>query len=249
VSEQMNNGHEERWLEQAAAYALGALDKGEVPEFEHHLEGCETCRSEIRWLRPAVDALPESVPRLAPPPELRERILHEAKAEARRDRAASLGEERVTLGAWLGRIGARGWKPVAAGAAALLVVVAFVGYEVGNGGDGGSGGGAQQRPLTYTGKEELQGVRSKVVVSGNRATVRLANVRQLPDDRVLEAWVLRDEKVEPVKALFVPDRKGNAETEIPDMTGVETVMVTREPKGGTRSPTSSPIAAIPIPET
>src|SRR5436853_7038169 len=129
MSEKQDNGHE-RWLEQAAAYSLGSLDRNEVPEFERHLDGCESCRSEVRWLKPAVDALPESVTRLEPPPGLRDRILKEAKAEARTSRSGSTAsDERLTFGAWLSRLGGgRGWKPLAAVGAAALVVFAFVGY-------------------------------------------------------------------------------------------------------------------------
>jgi hypothetical protein len=54
--------------------------------------------------------------------------------------------------------------------------------------------------------------------------------------------------VEPVEALFVPDREGQASTEVPDMDGVELVMVTTEPTGGSKSPTSSPIVSVPIPQ-
>ena len=42
----------------------GALEPGEAAELERHVEGCERCREEIRWLTPAVNALPESVERL-----------------------------------------------------------------------------------------------------------------------------------------------------------------------------------------
>lgn len=51
----------ERWLEDAAAYSLSALEPGEAAEFEAHLEGCQRCRERLRWLAPAVAALPESV--------------------------------------------------------------------------------------------------------------------------------------------------------------------------------------------
>jgi anti-sigma-K factor RskA len=250
MSEKHDNGHE-RWLEQAAAYSLGSLDRNEVPEFERHLEGCENCRSEIRWLKPAVDALPESVPLLEPPPQLRERILKEATDEAGTGVAAA-GEgagERLSFGAWLSRLGSgsRGWKPLAGVAAAAIVVVAFVGFEVGS--NGGSANDHSNPPVAQVvipAPLHPEGIHSKVVLKGERATVHLADVKKLPDNRVLEAWVLRDEKVEPVKALFVPDRHGNASTEIDDMRGVETVMVTREPQGGSPSPTGTPIATVPI---
>ena len=39
---------------------LGALEPEEAAELERHAESCERCRSEMRWLTPAVEALPES---------------------------------------------------------------------------------------------------------------------------------------------------------------------------------------------
>ena len=42
---------------------LGALEPGEAAELERHAEDCERCRAEMRWLTPAVEALPESVER------------------------------------------------------------------------------------------------------------------------------------------------------------------------------------------
>ena len=48
-----------RWKDDVAAYVLGALEPGEAAELERHLAGCADCRAELRWLRPAVDLLPE----------------------------------------------------------------------------------------------------------------------------------------------------------------------------------------------
>jgi anti-sigma-K factor RskA len=245
----------ERWSEDVAAYLLGALDEEELAAFESHLEGCEKCRSELRWMRTAVEALPEAVPRLEAPPQLRAALMKEVRADARaqvRDsrsgEAVASGERRVqgrtSFRGWLARLGGSrfGWKPVAAVAAIALAVVAVAGYEVGNGG----GGSSSAKISTYTAPKPVEGIEAKVVSDGEQGVVRLTDVKQLPDDRVLEAWVLRGGAVEPVRALFVPDKAGHAATTIADMKGVETVMVTREPKGGSPAPTSAPIATVPI---
>ena len=82
------------------------------------------------------------------------------------------------------------------------------------------------------------GVTAKMV---ERRRLRHAAARQRPaaaGDRVLEAWVQREGEVEPVEALFVPDREGTRSTTIADMNGVEVVMVTTEPEGGSEPPTS-----------
>jgi anti-sigma-K factor RskA len=83
-------------------------------------------------------------------------------------------------------------------------------------------------------------------MEGDSGTLRLANVDPMPPNRVLEAWVQRDGDVSPVRGLFVPDRDGRATAMIPDMHGVEAVMVTSEPAGGSAAPTSSPLVTAKI---
>jgi len=236
----MNAGHEhERWREDLAGYTLGALEPERVGGFEHHLEECERCRADLRWFATAVESLPESVTRREPSAQLRERLMAEVRSDAEAGPAGGEGSAR-RLPAWLRGRGAQGWRPLAGLTAIALLAVAFAGYEVGNG-----GGGGEARSTIVAG--HAPGVTAKVERSGEQAELRLANVRPLPEDEVLEAWVQREGEVEAVTGLFVPDREGNASTMIADMNGVETVMVTREPAGGTDAPTSTPIVAVRIP--
>lgn len=233
------NEHD-RWSEDLAAYVLGALDAERMAELERHAEGCERCRSEIRWLMPAVEALAEDVPRRQPPPALRRRVLDEVRADARQAGAgAETGtglRSRVT-GFHLGSLT---WRPLAGLAAVVLVVAAIAGYVVGSGG-GGEGGNVS----TFV-SPQSSGIEAKVVNEDGSGEIHLANVKPLPESQVLEAWVRRDGEVEPVKALFVPDRDGEASTMLGSMRGVDLVMVTTEPAGGSRTPTSAPIAEVAI---
>lgn len=68
------------------AFALGALDAREAAAVRAHLATCAECQAEIAGLWAAVDALPELVEPMDPPPELRDRIsvaiLAEAAAES-----------------------------------------------------------------------------------------------------------------------------------------------------------------------
>ncbi len=241
----MGDTSHERWQEEVAAYVLGALDPERVADFERHAESCERCRAQIRWLTPAADTLPESVQRVEPPRELRSRLMAEVRADARQavgDSAAGAGPlHRVRT--WLRGLGSgpMGLRPVAGFAAAVLVVAAVAGYAIGGGigSDGSSGSVVESRSGRIT---------AKVIMEGEGASLHLANVRQLPEERVLEAWVQRDGEVHPVRALFVPDREGRASTTIADMKGAEVVMVTTEPPGGSKAPTSSPIVTVPIPQ-
>jgi len=239
----------DRWREDVAAYLLGALEPEAAAALERHAEGCEHCRAEIRWLTPALDALPESVEQLAPPRDLRERLMAEVRFEA--EPADAPGAEPAAAGlfarasAWLRELGSgpMGLRPVVGFAAAVLVVAAVAGFAIG----GGLGSGEDGETSTIV-AGEAPGVTAKMVSEGDGGTLHLANVKQLPSDRVLEAWVQRDGEVEPVEALFVPDREGRASTELPDMDGVEVVMVTKEPSGGSATPTGEPLISVEVPQ-
>lgn len=246
----MTETNHERWSEDVAAYLLGALEPDEATELERHAEGCERCQAEIRWMTPAVDTLPECVERLEPPRELRERVMAEVRFDAepenvfKEDPAAAGIFARASN--WLRELGSgpMGLRPVAGFAAAILVVAAVAGFAIG----GGIGGGSEDGKLSTVVVGHGPGVTARVITDGDSGTLHLANVRQLPQERVLEAWVQRDGEVHPVRALFVPDREGRATTMIANMKGAEAVMVTTEPPGGSEAPTSSPIITVPIPQ-
>jgi anti-sigma-K factor RskA len=68
------NDHE-MWRERAAIYALDALTGEERREFETHLQSCLECAAELLTLRPAADALAQTVPQIDPPPALRNRVM------------------------------------------------------------------------------------------------------------------------------------------------------------------------------
>jgi hypothetical protein len=244
----MNANDHDRRLEEVAAYAIDGLDADQVADLEKHLADCKRCQEELRWLSPAVQALPEAVERQAPPPELKQRLMAEVRADAAADARHARGEERreraqsrVGVGEWLRglNLGGLTWKPLAGLALAILVIAGGVGYAVGNG--GGSGG-----PHTTERPAGENGIAAKVVTEGNRGELHLANVKPLPKGRVLEAWVERDGIVEAVPALFAPDQAGQASTTIENMKDVSTVMVTREPGGGSKKPTTKPIVVVPI---
>ena len=67
----------------AGAYALDALPADERAAFEAHLDRCADCRAEVRELQ-ATAARLGSTQAVAPPPQLRERVLAEV-ARTRQD--------------------------------------------------------------------------------------------------------------------------------------------------------------------
>lgn len=231
----------ESWREDVAAYLLGALEPERAAALERHAEDCERCRRELRWLTPAVDALPEGIERVEPPPALRARLLAEVEADAAASGVQPAGALSPAPGSQRRPAEWRRWlpRPAVGFAVVALLVAGVVGYELASEGSGGGGStiSAGQPP----------GITAEMVEEGDSGTLRLANVHDLPSDKVLEAWVLREGEVEPVRALFVPDSEGRASTQLPSMDGVEEVMVTAEPRGGSETPTGEPLITISVP--
>jgi anti-sigma-K factor RskA len=229
----MNESGHERHRDDLAAYLLGALEPGEAAELERHLAGCEECSTELEWLRPAVQLLPESVQRVEAPAELRGRLMEQVRAEAE-SAPAPQRTRRWSIGGW-------SMRPVV-GLAALVLIVAAVGaYAISSGGSGGAN-------TTTVVEGHSPGVVAEVVREGGSGTLHLTNLHQLPRDEVLQAWVEREGRVESAKTLFVPNQDGTASASIEDMKGVRTVMVTAEPRGGSVQPTSTPIVSVSIPQ-
>lgn len=243
----MNADEHARRLEEVAAFALGALDAEQIADFKEHLKDCKRCQDELRWLATAVRALPEAVEQQAPPPELKVRLMEEVRAdvaaEAKEARAAERrerGESRAGFREWLAgvNLGGMTWKPLAGMAAVILIVAAGVGYAIGNGGGGGN--------VHTWESEQPGGIQAAVVREGDEGELRLTGLGPVEKGKTLEAWVLRGEAVKPVKMLFRPDQEGNASTQIEDLEGVDAVMVTEEPAGGSKTPTQEPFINVPL---
>ncbi len=240
----MNEREHEARRDELASYLLGALEPGEAAALEQHLAECEQCRTELTWLRPAVQTLPESVERVEPSADLRARLMEEIWADAKQPlphsddgrRLARSGQRRGPLG----RLRSAGLRPAAGLAVVALLAAGVAGYAIRDGGDG--------RDATTVVAGEAPEVTAEMVREGDSGTLRLANVRQLPPDEVLQAWVRRGGRVESARTLFVPNRDGTATAAIDDLRGVDAVMVTAEPRGGSGRPTSEPIVSVAMPQ-
>jgi anti-sigma-K factor RskA len=225
----------------AGAYVLGALEPHEHEAFERHLLLCETCREEVTDLRVAAEALPLAPPRLAPAPELKDRIMAVVRGEAELLAATGPQADRPENGRharepwWRRRLALR---PAVVGglAAAALAVGAAAGVLAG--GDSGDGGArevvAQVRPA---------GAAASVLVRDGRATLVVRRMPPPPRGRVYQVWIQRPGAAPaPTDALFSTTKDGRASVAVPGTTnGVARVLVTAEPDGGSPEPTSAPV--------
>jgi hypothetical protein len=83
-------------------------------------------------------------------------------------------------------------------------------------------------------------------VEGERAWLRVRGLPQPGSGRVYQVWVRRDrEAPRPAGTTFTVDRRGGARADMAgDMTGVDQVLVTSEPAGGSPLPTRVPVLQI-----
>jgi anti-sigma-K factor RskA len=74
----------EEFEELSGAYVLDAVTPAERQTAEAHLATCQKCTSLLRELRQVVSLLSQTVPQIAPSPELKERILAAIREESQR---------------------------------------------------------------------------------------------------------------------------------------------------------------------
>lgn len=223
------------WDDDVAAYLLGALDEHEVARFEAHLATCPLCRDEVDFLRVGAEALPASVPQLEPPPELRDRIMRVVSAEAQLLAAAGPEADRVPVRTEPRRRRfSLGWAaPLAAGLAAVVVAVVLV--------TGGSGDVRTVKASLAPGE-----ARVSLDIRDEHATLVAERLPAPPEGRVYQVWLVRDgQKPQPTRSLFRPGERGTVSVDIPgSLEGIDDVLVTDEPLGGSDAPTRDPVIAL-----
>jgi hypothetical protein len=243
----MSARNHRRWRAELAAYMLGSLEPGETSALEGHLEGCERCRDELRWLQPAIDVLPESIPQLEPPPGLRARLMAEVRSDAAElEPAVKNGRRAARLPRWV-RFRGFMWRPVVALTAVALIAAVAGGYALRGGGDHGGMTTIEARTTTIP----SQGggpVKAKLLRQGDSGNLELTGLHQLPHSRVYETWVQRGNRLRP-SSLFSARRNGTGSAAIPhQLDGANAVLVTAEPRGGSRQPTSTPVVTVELPD-
>jgi ChrR-like protein with cupin domain len=83
----MDSDMKDDFCEQAALYALGALDGDELVLFERHLEqGCCACETELNKSQFVIDQLSYIAPAVTPPSSIRSKLLERIKNKPLLDR-------------------------------------------------------------------------------------------------------------------------------------------------------------------
>jgi anti-sigma factor RsiW len=231
-----------------AAFLLGALGDTERREFEAHLATCAHCREAVASLRLASDALLLAVPPVPAPSQLRERLMETVRAEADVLQAAGAAADRPRPQRRRRGFAPAFSRPLAlAGAVVALVLGVAVGFGIGTATED-----QQTKTQTVVQVRTVQAAvdvaaaprgTAVIVLRDGVATLRVRGLPAPPAGKVYEVWLLRRGAAapSPTDALFSVSRgKGSGRVALPSVRGVEAVLVTAEPDGGSPAPTSQP---------
>jgi anti-sigma-K factor RskA len=247
------------WSDNAAAYALGALDAEERTAFETHLAECAICRAEVESYHDAAGLIGYGAPVMQPPPQLKAKVLAQVKSVRPIHGRARM---RRRMGAWL-----------ATAAALVIAFSALVLYRNERG----------RRTLAEADRDhvtrQLSGIRAKIaeqdsllaavlspdaqtatlVAQGRPPSVRLYLNRRrnvvvvaaydLPPaaaGRTYQLWGIADGRAVSM-GMFNTGEDGRAVVALPVTADARFQLsaITDEPAGGSPQPTTAPFIAGP----
>lgn len=233
-----------------AAYLLGALSGGERREFEAHLAGCAPCREDVAELRLVSDALLVAAQPAQPPAELRERLMETVRAEAEVLSAAGPMADAPKPARRRRRLALGIQRPLALAGAAAAVVGVALGFGLGS---ATNGGGTHTVVQVRTVQAAVSGPAAPrgtatIVERGGVATLQVRGLPLPPAGKVYEVWLVRRGAAAPAPtdALFSVSHGGSGRVALPSVQDVTTVLVTAEPDGGSRAPTSRPFISASL---
>lgn len=228
------------------AYAVDALDPDERTLFEAHLGGCADCRDEVASLREA-GAMLSALTETPPPTSLKDRVLADVAtvrplppdlSNAELPRPTDLATRR------------RRWLPAALVAAAAVAVVG-AGAVVVQPWDRDQGTEQQltatQQVLRADDAEEvsldLDGASARLVRSPElgKAVLVTQDMPSAPEGKVYQLW-LQDDAGSMIPAGLMPDAANQELLLDGDAASATGAGITVEPDGGSKVPTSEPIA-------
>jgi len=204
-----------------APYALDALDQSEEREFEEHLASCESCREELARLREAAAGLAYASAGASPPPELRQRIIDQARAE--RPNVVSLPRR-------------RSW-PAPLAAVAAVAAAAAIGLGVWGATRSSSSDPFAAVLATPGARLVPMGDRGALAVAPDGSAAIAFSGPDAPAGKTYEAWVIRNNT--PRRAALVAGTSTRLEQPVPKGA---VVAVTLERAGGVDRSTTPQLA-------
>jgi Anti-sigma-K factor rskA, C-terminal len=226
-------------IDDAASYVLRAMPDGEWEVYQEHLARCTPCAEKVAELRFVADALLSGVPQLSAPAPVRGRVMAIVRAESELLRAAGHGADQPAPVPSRRRRRLSSLRPLPA------IALASVALAIGIGGGallwGGDGGVTRRTVVAHV---DAAGAAAHLRMTSDGAKLVVSGMPAPPEGRVYQVWVRHGAGTtpKPTDALFSVSSAGDASVDVPgDLDGVDAVMVTDEPPGGSRLPTRAPV--------
>jgi hypothetical protein len=234
--------------ENLAAYALNALDAGEIPALEEHLQGCEDCQKELAELRKVSDGLLFAAPHRRPPAHLRRQLAGRIEREAHPAVKAP-----------------RRWPFLQTALGALILILVglnvysvFQVREVQRQQDllanqvraGKVAISMLAYPATRSLPVEGENVSGSLLLDQERnlAALIVWNLPGLPADKTYQIWLIDPQGERTSAGIFMPEEGDVYTTVLFQLTGKSTdyvgIGVTTEPAGGSSGPTGPKVLGV-----
>ncbi|MFI6480989.1 anti-sigma factor domain-containing protein [Nonomuraea sp. NPDC050663] len=231
----------------SGAYALDALPPDELRAFERHMNACPDCEHEVRSLRETAARLAASV-ELAPPPALKARVLSEVgRVRQAPPIVAAAPDRRPGL---RGRLTASRVTAAVLALAAVLAGVLFLRAQDQLDAERATG----ERIAAVLAAPDSRRVSARVgeatataIYSPQKASAVLvtAGMRALPPSQDYQLWLIGADEIR--SAGLMPDDP--APVLATSIRAGDRLGITIEPRGGSRQPTTRPLAVLPLPSS
>jgi anti-sigma-K factor RskA len=231
-------------LDNVAVYALGMLPHSEAEAVAAHLKTCDRCRDEYRFLQPAVTALAYSAQSCGDAasgaaiasPLLKARVMKRVRAEAARH-----GQRPV-------------WPAYAVAAAclALAILTGLADVTLNDRLNRDREEVAEQAQtiadLTAPDSQRYHFSGGELLAHEDRLYLTMRDLPTPPAGRVYQAWTLaKGAKSVAPSVTFEPGTGGAVVVALPvPASTIAAVAVSIEPAGGSKQPTTKPIAMVRI---
>jgi anti-sigma-K factor RskA len=228
-------------LDNVALYALGALSPREAAGVAAHLQSCEECRAEYELLRPAVTAIGYSAEAdartVAPSFTLKTRLMKQVRSTKP---GGSSRPARSAVPSWPALIAAACFA-VAVGAGLWN---ASLRDRLGHDESRIAQQSAVIADVTAPDAKRYPFGHGSVVVHGRNLYIAMHALAQPPKGKVYQAWTLpKGSKRMAPSITFKPGASGETVLRLPvSANAVVAVAVSVEPAGGSKQPTTKPIA-------
>jgi hypothetical protein len=267
----MMNSHDP-FLDDVAVYALGALPPAEEGRVRAHLRGCAECRAEYALLNPAVTAVAydaeacktgENGPQVSS--LLKARIMREVRAsassttraaESARTADPARARRPIVWPAYLVAAACFAFALISTTSNILLMgelrqtqtQLATTQDRVDATARRLANEHVMLADLMSTDAKRYATNDGEIVAHGDRLYIAMHDMPMPPRGKVYQAWTMpKGGKAVVPSVTFMPDRQGVAMVALPEnASAVTMVAVSVEPDGGSKAPTSKPIAVVPL---